>query len=208
MSERLELSLREEVALETARLMAESGRRDFAGAKKKAAARLGAYHAGDLPSNAEIADALADHQRTFNPAHGEQHRAMVEAALCAVDELSEFSPKVTGDVLIGTIDENSTLTVHLFAEPSERIGEWLREAGMRFRLTERQSRYGRGRVERTPCYETEFADVPVELVVFSLAGAREAPRSAVDGRPMQRLNRAGIEELRASLPEASPSELG
>src|SRR5215510_5243181 len=60
--------LRQELADEAARLMAEHGIADFSLAKRKAAERLGVRAGGALPSNAEIHGRLAERQRTFEPA--------------------------------------------------------------------------------------------------------------------------------------------
>ena len=61
------LELREQLAQEAARLMAENGIEDFGLAKRKAAERLGISHAGVLPSNSRIQECLAERQRIFAP---------------------------------------------------------------------------------------------------------------------------------------------
>lgn len=53
------------LAHEAARLMAESGVRDFHQAKLKAAERLGIHDDASLPRNREIEDALREYQRLF-----------------------------------------------------------------------------------------------------------------------------------------------
>ena len=51
--------MRRSVAVEAARLMSESGIRDFQMAKRKAAERLGANEKSQLPNNSEIEERLA-----------------------------------------------------------------------------------------------------------------------------------------------------
>ena len=53
------------IAQEAARLMSEHGIRDFHHAKRKAAERLGIADTQSLPRNAEIEQALREHQRLF-----------------------------------------------------------------------------------------------------------------------------------------------
>jgi hypothetical protein len=55
--------LRQELADEAARLMAEHGIADFSLAKRKAAERLGVRRGAALPSNGEIHERLAARQR-------------------------------------------------------------------------------------------------------------------------------------------------
>ncbi|MDQ3161082.1 MAG: hypothetical protein M3Q51_08715, partial [Pseudomonadota bacterium] len=56
---------RQQLALEAARLMAESGIRDYHLAKLKAAQRLGIHDDASLPRNREIEQALREYQRLF-----------------------------------------------------------------------------------------------------------------------------------------------
>ncbi len=57
--------MRQRIALEAGRIMAETGNQDFHLAKRKAAARLGAADTRNLPSNTEVQEALREYQRLF-----------------------------------------------------------------------------------------------------------------------------------------------
>src|SRR3970040_2866930 len=57
--------LRQHIATDAARIMAEEGVRDFQSAKRKAAARLGLPETRHLPGNDEVDSALQEHLRLF-----------------------------------------------------------------------------------------------------------------------------------------------
>ena len=65
--------VRERIAKEAARLMCESGIRDFQLAKRKALQRLRISEQRNLPSNEEIEAAVSEYQRLFR-AHSQPQR--------------------------------------------------------------------------------------------------------------------------------------
>src|SRR5689334_8771779 len=94
--------LRERLAQEAARLMAENGIADFGLAKRKAAERLGVRGARALPTNAQIQASLVERQRLFEPEEHE-HR-LAELRRVAADVmlgLEAFAPRLVGAVLAG-----------------------------------------------------------------------------------------------------------
>ena len=93
------------IAQEAARLMSEHGIRDFHHAKLKAADRLGIADTQALPRNEEIAQALREHQRLFQPeSQPQQLRARRLAAAEAMRFLARFEPRLVGAVLDGSAD--------------------------------------------------------------------------------------------------------
>ncbi len=89
--------MRRRVAVEAARLMSESGIRDFQMAKRKAAERLGANDKSQLPNNAEIEDALREHQRLFQSDEQPQTlRRLREEAREAMKFFKDFDPRLVG----------------------------------------------------------------------------------------------------------------
>jgi len=113
--------MREQLAHQTARLMAEDGITDFGFAKRKAAKQLGAAETQHLPSNQEVEAALhsyrALYQRDSHPAILHQLRS---EALDAMRLLDEFSPYLTGSVLSGTAGELSDINIMCSATMQKR----------------------------------------------------------------------------------------
>ena len=96
---------RHRLAHEAARLMAESGIRDYHQAKLKAAERLGIHDDASLPRNREIEDALREYQRLFQgDAQAAGLRQRREAALRALEFFARFDARLVGPVLDGTAD--------------------------------------------------------------------------------------------------------
>lgn len=189
--------LRTRVAQEAARILLHSGSRDFLAAKRKAAERLGLKDLRNLPSNLEIEDALGEHQRIFHADSQPRHlRVQREAALRAMELLDGFRPRLVGAVLRGTADQHSPVHLHVFTDSPEEISWFLDARRIPFEQHMRRVRTGNDRHE-APVYRFLAGEIPLELTVFPLAGERQAPFSAVDGRPMERATAARVRALLA-----------
>jgi len=189
-------NLRRALAQEAARIMSEHGIRDFLTAKRKAAERFSVTDGSVLPKNIEIEEALADYQRLFGGTrHGETLAAQRNAALSAMQLLSDFEPRLVGSVLSGTATEHNDIQLHLFAERAESITFRLMDFGIEHEVVERKVRYGNDRVVAYPGVHFEFDDHTVDATVFPVDGIRQAPVSPVDGRPMRRVDAEELEVL-------------
>lgn len=186
---------RTEVARTAARLMAEEGVHGFAEAKEKAAAMLGTRGRHTLPRNDEVEAEVRAYQALFQADEQPRWLAhMRRTALEAMDLLAAFGPRLAGSVLRGTAPRDADVTLHLFVEPPEVVATFLLDHGIPWELDAWSGRFGNGEAE-LPMYRIVAGDQPVRLIVFPADGAREAPRSPVDGRPMARATRAQVAEL-------------
>lgn len=193
--------MRQRLAQEAARLMAEEGVRDFYSAKRKAAERLGASNTHNMPRNQEIEAALQDHQRLFQGDAQQQNlRELRTAAVQAMQFFADFEPRLTGSVLSGTAGEHSDINLHLFAEVSEDVHLFLMEAGVPFEAGHRRIRIGRDQSEDIPSLRFIAGDAHIEALIFPTKGLRQAPPSPLDGRPMAR---AGLNQVMELLEENS-----
>lgn len=187
--------MRTRIAQEAARIMAEDGVQDFYAAKRKAAQQLGVPDTRNMPRNQEIETALQEYQRLFHADKQTSHvRALREAAVQAMRFLDVFRPRLVGSVLSGTAGRHADINLHLFADTPEEVSLFLMDQNIPFQPSQKRLRLNRDTWEDFPAYEFLAGDYMVELVVFPLEGRREAPRSPVDGRPMQR---ARLEEVEA-----------
>lgn len=179
---------------EAARIMAEESVADYASAKRKAAERVGAPTTRNLPSNAEVEDALVEYQQIFADPEREDHlRHLREQAVAAMEFFEVFRPRLVGAVLAGTADEGSAVHLHLFADTPETVALYLMDRGVPYETDERRLRYGSSQWITRPVFRFVAGDVPVALTVFNEREIREAPRSDIHNRPMRR---AGIAEVR------------
>lgn len=184
---------------EAARIMSEEGVRDFLFAKRKAAERLGfdprSLH---LPTNLEVEEALAEHQRLFrSDTQPKNLRHLRETARNALRLFASFNPRLVGPVLSGTASEHAIVYLHLFSDLAEEVAVFLMEKGIPYEHTARKLKSGAGVQREYPVYKFVAGDVPIEATVFEVDGIREAPMSPVDGRPMRRGSLRDVELLLA-----------
>lgn len=188
--------LRNAVAQEAARLMAEHGIQDYLVAKRKAAERYGVFDGGMLPKNTEIEAALMSYQRLFG---GAQHELSLQeqrrVALQAMKLLKKFEPRLVGPVLTGTATEYATIQLHLFADSAETVYLHLMDGRYDYEVLERRVRMSSERQIAVPTVRFEMENESIEAFVFATDGIRQAPVSPVDGRPMRRAGIAEVEEL-------------
>lgn len=188
--------LRRSIAVEAARLMSDSGVRDYFAAKRKAAERLGVTDEVQLPRNTEVEEALREHQRIFQAeSQGNHLRALRETALEALRFFERFRPRLVGAVLEGTADRHSSVCLHLFADTPEEVAIFLSDNGIPFEESERRLRIKKEHWEHRPVFRFRADDVPVDLTVFPPMALRQAPLSQIDGRPMQRASMRMLETL-------------
>jgi hypothetical protein len=188
--------VRARVAEEAARIMREQGVRDFLLAKRKAADRLSVIDRHALPTNQEIAAALAAQQRLFEGAgHEENLRALREEAVRVMRLLERFSPRLVGPVLAGTATPHSDISVHLFADAPEQVALMLLERGIRYQEGERRLRLGQGEHAYYPSFEFDLGGAAVDAVVFPERAVRQPPVCPVSGGPMRRARRDELERL-------------
>jgi hypothetical protein len=190
---------RRRLAHEAARLMAESGIRDYHQAKLKAADRLGIHDDASLPRNREIEDALREYQRLFQgdeQATGLRQRR--EAALRALEFFAMFDARLVGPVLEGTADRNSPVALQLYTDDADAVARHLDQHAIPAEARSRRLRLDRERLFDAPVWVFSAEDLTFDLTVLPHDALRQAPLSAIDEKPMRR---ASATQLRALLAE-------
>ncbi|MEP6906969.1 MAG: hypothetical protein ABI858_03165 [Pseudoxanthomonas sp.] len=189
---------RRQLANEAARLMVEGGFRDYHQAKLKAADRLGIRDDASLPRNREIEEALREYQRLFI---GESQQQVVrsrrEAAVRAMEFLTQFCPRLVGPVLEGTADSNSPVHLHLHADDVDAVPRFLEENRIPADARSRHLRLDRERSEDFPVWVFSAEGMTFDLTVLPEGALRQAPLSPVNERPMKRASRSGLQQLLA-----------
>lgn len=195
--------MRQAIAREAARLMIEHGHEDYGFAKRKAAERFGVTDLAVLPRNTEIEEALAEHQRLFDPqSHASALSEMRAAALEAMRLLAGFEPRLVGPLLSGTATAHNDITLHLFADTPESVAMQLMERGIPHQVAERRFRTRRDGIEAFPALRFTAGGHEVDVTIFPRDGIRQAPPGPVDGKPMRRATLAEVEALKeGTLPD-------
>lgn len=189
---------RRRLAHEAARLMAESGIRDYLQAKLKAADRLGIHDDASLPRNREIEDALREYQRLFaGEAYAAGLRTRREAALRALEFFAPFSPRLVGAVLDGTADAHTPVQLHLHSDDADAVARFLEEHHIPAESRNRRLRLDRERDADLPVWLFSAEDLSFDLTVLPHDALRQAPLSSVDEKPMRRASAAQLRQLLA-----------
>jgi hypothetical protein len=187
------------LAREAAKLIAESGVRDFHQAKLKAAERLGIHDDASLPRNREIEDALREYQRLFQGDRQiDELRRRREAALRALEFFASFDPRVVGPVLDGTADANSPVHLQLHTDDSDAVPRFLEDHRIPAEARTRRVRLDRERTLDCTVWLFAAEDLSFDLCVLPHAALRQAPLSSIDEKPMRR---ASATQLRTMLVE-------
>jgi hypothetical protein len=199
------------LAIETAKIMTESGVKDFYAAKRKAASRLGMPNTRNLPRNTEIEQALLEHQRLFrNDSQPSQLRELRQISLRIMRFLQTFNPHLVGPVLSGTADQHSEITIHVFTDTPEDVARHLIDESIPFKVRENRLNLSKTQVIRFPAYYFLAGESGVEITVFPYNGIRQAPLSPVDGKPMPRASISELDRLvqQAALIDSSEINTG
>ena len=184
--------LRQHIAIEAARILATDGQRNYRTAKEKAALRLGADPRSGLPSNAEVEQALRDHQALYSEGHSSVLQDKRNAALHSMKFFSEFRPKLVGPVLEGTADQHSRISLHLFCENPDQVVTFLLDKNLPFQQETRRIRWHDGQYRDLELLVLEADGEAFELALMAGSSWRQPPPSPVDGKAQRR---AGVPEL-------------
>ncbi|CAH1904549.1 conserved hypothetical protein [Candidatus Nitrotoga sp. HW29] len=159
--------MREQLAHQAARLMAEGGITDYAFAKRKAAKQLGAEDTQHLPSNDEVEMAL----RSFRALYQSESHPLVlhklrQQALATMQLLEPFHPFLTGSVLKGTAGEQSDINLLVYSDDEKAMMMFLLKHNLSFEGGE-WSIHLTGRQQTVPSFmlKTETG-VPVNIAVL------------------------------------------
>ena len=193
--------MRQRLALEAARIMAEEGVGDYHLAKRKAAARLGAAGSHSLPRNDEIQQALEEYLRLFKAdSQPTILKKLRQTAAQAMRLLQQFNPRLVGSVLNGTASGHSNINLHVFADSPKDVILFLMGKRIPYECAEKRLFLTGDHQENYPLYYFTVQDVLIEMIVFEVDDIRQAPRSPLDGHPMKRATLATVEDLcRAAL---------
>ena len=197
--------LRQLIAQQAARMMAEDGINDFAYAKKKAGKQLGVSENSVLPTNAEIEDEIRLYHEIYNADEQPLELAKLrQAALLTMQLFEKFNPHLTGSVLDGSAGKFSQTNIHLFADSAKDVEMFLLNQDIPFesseksyRVSDKPSKDKKEKVRKTvPVFTLETELGLQKLSVFDVGDMRVATKRTGDGSNAER---ADINDLKALL---------
>lgn len=197
--------IRQMIAQQAARMMAEEGVHDFAYAKKKAGRQLGVSENSVLPTNAEIEEEIRLYHEIYNA--DEQPLTLAQlrkAALMTMQLFQRFNPHLTGSVLDGTASKHSQTDIHLFADSAKDVEMFLLNQQIPFesseksyRISDKPSKDKKEKVRKTvPVFTLETEYGIQKISVFDVDDMRVATKKTSDGSNAER---ADISDLQALL---------
>jgi len=188
--------IRQRLAYEAARIMAEQGVREFDRARRKAAERAGIGNKRDWPNNQEIQEALLQQRRLFQGERQERElRRLREQALAAMHSFADFVPRLVGPVLSGSADGDQVVSLHLFTDNPEDVVFSLLERRIPWQEREGVLRYGGGVRRAHPVFSFFAGETAFELVVLPLGAQRNPPLDPVSERPERGVGAEEVERL-------------
>ena len=113
---------RTRIAVEAARLIAESGLTDYTQAKRKALRRLGLPEGSELPDNVELEDELRRYQRLFQDEEQRERIAYLRRKAYEVMLIvRQFTPYLVGSVLTGSAGREAEIDIQLYADSAKDV---------------------------------------------------------------------------------------
>ena len=200
--------LRQLIAQQAARMMAEDGIHDFAYAKKKAGKQLGVNEASVMPTNAEIEEEIRLYHEIYNADEQPLELAKLrQAALLTMQLFAKFNPHLTGSVLDGSAGKFSQTNIHLFADSAKDVEMFLLNQQIPFessekayRVSDKPSKDKKDKVRKTvPVFILETELGLQKLSVFDVDDMRVATKRTGDGSNAERLDIAGVQAILNSI---------
>ena len=200
--------LRQLIAQQAARMMAEDGIHDFAYAKKKAGKQLGVNEASVMPTNAEIEEEIRLYHEIYNADEQPLELAKLrQAALLTMQLFAQFNPHLTGSVLDGSAGKFSQTNIHLFADSAKDVEMFLLNQQIPFessekayRVSDKPSKDKKDKVRKTvPVFILETELGLQKLSVFDVDDMRVATKRTGDGSNAERLDIAGVQAILNSI---------
>lgn len=189
--------LRQQIAVESARLMSEEGVDNFKFARKKAAQNLGIDNDLAYPDHEEILAQLKIHQSLYQATGHEQLLQELRAtALKAMKLMQDYLPRLTGSVLMGHAAEHSSIDIHVMADSPEEIAMHLLKHDIPYQLQEWKLYFSKHKPHITPCYRFYAGKHPINLIVLDENVRKIVP---LDPQTGQKMHRATIKQLQTLL---------
>ena len=178
--------LRAQIAAAAARLIAEDGA-DYATAKRKAMRQLlgnTKMRGNIVPDNAQIEEEVRRYNELFlgdvQPARLLHLRKL---ALRLMEDLDQFSPYLTGEVLNGTAGEHSDIHLQLFSESAKDVEIFLINRNVAFDVSE--SANFRNRAEPVETLSFLWHNEGVHLALYETNDLRGAVKGSQEGKMMR-----------------------
>lgn len=193
-----QFQLREIIAQEAAKWMANHGIADFESAKRRAIKSLGLARVDSnmLPTHQEVQQALITHQTLFsNPERDKALVTLREKAYRAMLILKAFDPHLTGMVLDGSATMHANVELHVFAATSEEVMIHLINLNIPHESAEQRLQLLDKQFKTFPVIRFYLAQSTIDAVIFPEKTMKYHARCQISGKPMERANIEDVKVL-------------
>lgn len=189
---------RQQIANTAAKFLAEGFVQDYHTAKLKALKKLDLEKTVELPTNAEIENALKTHQKSNDTMgdHDRMIRDMREQSLYALKMFEQYNARLVGAVYEGTATKYSPIEIQVYADSPKDMVIKLLDLNIPFDTRDRDVRINKNESCRVPVFHFGAGDYEFEISVHSLNALRQSPLSSISGLPMER---ASLKKLKKML---------
>lgn len=203
-SQKLQYKLRQQIAVEAARLMSEEGIDKIQAAVKKAAHKLGIHDEYLLPDSNEVLLQLKIHQSLYQShSHAPLLRKLRATALNAMQLLAAFRPKLIGSVLSGYAHEHSGIDILVLADCPEDIALFLMRHDIPYQLKDSPLYFkkpdskpnSRDSTQSVPTYQFYAENYQINLIVLCDKQRKMLPLEPANWQPMPCASLAQLEDL-------------
>lgn len=189
-------TIRNQLAIESARLMALDGISDFHKAKMKAAQRLGISGKKYLPGNDEIVLELKRYQNLFNKDKVLSSRKnFYSHALKAMRGLDELQPRLALPELNEHMQHGHEIELHVTADTVEEVILVLMQRNIPYQQGIQKISFDSGNLSiELPSLSLYADEQLIKIVIFIPPWQKKIPYDSGKKMPMRRLNLKQFEE--------------
>ena len=188
--------LKDMIAQEAAKMIAEKGIQQFGQAKFKAAENLNAMKNGCLPSNSDIEKKLIEYYRLFQADVDFDHiLSLRKIAFDIMHIFDNYLIYLVGPVANGTASVSSTINFHIASEDESEIIQTLIENDLTHEPYDRKIKFNEKTIKQVNGIKTVYKNTDIELTIFNHKEIRHAPLSKIDNKPMKRIKIKILQEM-------------
>ena len=195
-SQKQSYKLRQQIAVEAARLINEEGIDNFQYARKKAARRFGISDEHAFPDNEQILEQIKTYQVLYNnPVHKQVLKELRQTALSAMKLFNHFKPKLIGSVLLGHAHEQSSIDILVMADSPEEIAMFLMKNKIPYQLQDWKLFSSKHNYQLIPTYQFFAGNYQVKLITLAENQRKIVPLNPLNWKTMQKASIKQLEKL-------------
>ena len=188
--------LKDMIAQEAAKIIAEKGIQQFGQAKFKAAENLNAMDNGCLPSNSDIEKKLIEYYQLFQTdVHLDHIKSLRKIALDIMHIFDNYQIYLVGPVANGTANVSSAINFHIASEDESEIIQTLTKNDLTHKPYDRKIKFNEKTIKQVNGIKTIYKNTDIELTIFNHKEIRLAPLSKIDNKPMKRIKIKLLQEM-------------